>query len=83
MTYTKEELAEFTKRELIAILKQEGDTHIKKKRITKCNKDVLIDFIFETYCIETKPLNEDSIDVCIYLIFTYKYLYKYCYVINM
>ena len=63
MTYTKEELGEFTKKELIDILREEGDTHVGKKRITKCNKDVLVDFIFSTYCVETKPINEDSIEI--------------------
>ena len=63
MTYTKEQLTELTKKELIDILRLEGDTHIKKKRITKCNKDVLIDFIFSTYYIETKPITEESIEI--------------------
>lgn len=63
MTYTKEELAEFTKKELISILKKEGETHIEKKRITKCNKDILVDFVFDTYCIETKSITEESIEI--------------------
>jgi hypothetical protein len=63
MTYTKEELVEFTKKELIDILKLEGETHINKKRITKCNKPTLVDFVFSTYCIETKPITEESIEI--------------------
>jgi len=63
MTYTKEELLEMTKRELILLLEDNNVTRIGTKKITKYRKGVLADYIIDNFCIETKEDSEVTVDI--------------------
>lgn len=63
MTYTKEELLEMTKRELILLLEDNNVTRIGTKKTTKYRKDDLADYILDNFCIQAKEDSEVTVDI--------------------
>lgn len=63
MTYTKEQLLELTKKELISILEDNDVTRIGTKKTTKYRKDDLADYILDNFCVQAKEDSEVTVDI--------------------
>lgn len=63
MTYTKEQLLELTKKELITILEDNDVTRIGTKKITKYLKGDLADYILDNFCVQAKEDSEVTVDI--------------------